>query len=90
MPSLLIRNVDPALRARLKDRAARHGLSMEAAAREMLERGLQTPPAERLDLVVLAQSLFGPLGGVDLPPIHRRVEQEPPDFSGPEYDQRGE
>lgn len=39
MPDLHIRNVDPDVIARLKAQAKRNGRSMEAEAREVIERG---------------------------------------------------
>jgi antitoxin FitA len=43
MASLLIRNVDPALHARLKARAAAHHRSLEDEARLLLRTGLTRP-----------------------------------------------
>ena len=40
MPTLTIRNVDPALKEELRVRAARHGRSMEAELRHILKEAL--------------------------------------------------
>ena len=40
MASLVVRNIDDGLKARLKKRAAQHGRSMEAEVREILGREL--------------------------------------------------
>lgn len=84
MPSLLIRNVDPALHARLKARAAEHRRSLEEEARELLRAGVARQDAEpRETLVQLARRLFGPEHGFDLeiPPRGAAPESLPPDFS---------
>lgn len=41
MASLLVRNLDPELVAKLKQRAARHGRSAEAEHRELLRQALE-------------------------------------------------
>jgi antitoxin FitA len=83
--TLLIRNVDDDLHARLKARAAAHRRSLEEEARTLLRAGLARTETEtpREDLVSLARRLFGPLGGVDLdlPPRDSALERPPPDFS---------
>lgn len=78
MASLTIRNLDDALKARLRIRAARRGCSMEEEARRILRHALSGEPGAG-DLADLAQSLFGP-NGVELeshPPVPAR---EPPDL----------
>jgi plasmid stability protein len=47
MASLLIRNVDPVLHARLKESAAAHNRSLEEEAREALRAGLARQPGSR-------------------------------------------
>ena len=93
MASLLIRNLDDALKTRLRVRAARKGRSMEAEVREILKRELRKPalvksaptPKQRVtrpagNLAELAREIFGDKG-VDLEIPARSVEREPPDFS---------
>jgi plasmid stability protein len=43
MSSITIRNLDPAIKERLRVRAAQHGHSMEAEARHIMQTAL-TPP----------------------------------------------
>ena len=89
MASLLIRNVDDALRARLKARAAAHRRSLEEKAGELLRAGVARDEApSRPSLAALARQLFGPDGGIDLdlPPRGSAPEKPPPDFAGPEHD----
>ena len=87
--SLLIRNVDETLHARLKARAAANRRSLEEEAKELLRAGVarQKAPA-RENLAVLARRLFGPEHGayLDLPPRGAAPKNTQPDFSGPEYD----
>lgn len=85
MTSVLIRNVDPALHSRLKERAAAHSRSLEEEARVLLRTGLARREAAggQRDIVSLATELFGPEHGVDLelPPRDRAQDRAPPDFS---------
>jgi antitoxin FitA len=84
MATLLIRNVDPGLHARLKARAAAHHRSLEEEARMLLRTGLARSAPEETpeDLVSLAERLFGPRHGADLalPPRDRTQDRPPPDF----------
>jgi len=89
MASLLIRNVDETLHARLKARAAEHHRSLEEEARELLRAAVarQDAPA-RENLAALAGRLFGPEHGAELeiPSRGSAPKSIPPDFSGPEFD----
>ena len=80
--SITIRNLDPALKERLRIRAAQRGHSMEAEARRILQTALapqEAPPARHLYDRVRAR--FAPLGGVDLEPPSREPVREPPRFN---------
>ena len=46
MSSITIRNLDPAIKERLRVRAAEHGHSMEAEARRILQTTLKGPARE--------------------------------------------
>jgi plasmid stability protein len=88
MASVLIRNVDEALHARLKARAAAHHRSLEEEARELLRTAIARHELPlRENLAALARRLFGPEHGADLdiPPRGSGLNRLPPDFSGPEY-----
>ena len=80
MSSITIRNLDPAVKERLRIRAAQHGHSMEAEARSILQSTLKEP--ERLparNLYERIRARFEPLGGADdleLPP--RLPDRDPP------------
>jgi plasmid stability protein len=62
MASLSVRQLDEETVARLRARAANHGVSMEEEARRILREAVAAP--ERLG--DLALELFGPRHGVDL------------------------
>ena len=62
MASLSVRKLDEETLARLRARAARHGISMEEEARRILKGAVSAP--ERLG--DLALGIFGPHHGVDL------------------------
>jgi plasmid stability protein len=79
MGSLLIRNLEDGLKARLRVRAAQQGRSMEEEARAILRRELEGPKPV-VNLAALARELFGEQG-VDLEIPPRLFAREPPDFS---------
>jgi plasmid stability protein len=87
MTTLVIRNVEPDLHARLKAAAAAHNRSMEEEARVILRHAVQAAPLttpKRFGTAVRA--IFEPLGGFEMPRIERDPPRDPPDFSGPEWD----
>jgi len=91
MPSLLIRNVDDALREQLKARARRHRRSLEEEARETLRTAIahdSTGTRRSESLMQIATRLFGPARGLgsDLPARDAEIARTPPDYSGPDYD----
>ena len=81
MATLTIRNVDAAVKERLRVRAARHGRSMEAEARTILSQavaGERDRPEPNLAEVIRRR--FAPLGGVDLELPPSEIVGEPPSF----------
>jgi plasmid stability protein len=78
--SMIIRNVDPSLKQRLRVQAARHGRSMEEEARAILSSALDQEPAPPENLAAAIRARFAPLGGVELelPPCD--LMREPPRF----------
>ena len=83
MASLVIRNLDDDVKARLRVRAAEHGRAMEAEAREILAAALRSERPER-GLGTYLRSLVGDDGfDLELPP--RTGERRGVDFSGPEF-----
>ncbi|MGH6794023.1 MAG: FitA-like ribbon-helix-helix domain-containing protein [Methylocella sp.] len=81
MSSITIRNLDPALKERLRVRAAEHGHSMEAEARRILKTALSEQGRPRgPNLYERIRARFAPLGGVDLELPPREGVRELPRF----------
>ncbi|HXO01892.1 MAG TPA: Arc family DNA-binding protein [Stellaceae bacterium] len=82
MSTLTIRNVEPALKERLRVRAAQHGRSMEAELRVILKDVLRAEkPDGEISLGEAIHRRFAALGGVDdlvIPP--RTAFPDPPKF----------
>lgn len=76
MANLSVRRVDDDILARLRVRAARHGVSMEEEVRRIIEQAVSGP--ERLGDMAL--SLFGPVHGVELN-LPERTPHEPLDLT---------
>jgi plasmid stability protein len=81
MATLTIRNLDQAMKERLRVRAAEHGRSMEAEARRILQTALAEPlhRAQR-NLYERIHARFAALGGVDLDLPPRTEVRAPPQF----------
>lgn len=73
---LSIRNLDDAVAALLRKRAADHGVSMEEEVRRILRSAVVAPT----DLAELATGLFGESHGIDLD-IPEHPSHEPPRFA---------
>jgi len=81
MANIMIRNLDDALKKKLRVAAAMRGRSMEAEAREILRQGLAGKrEMPGLSLVDSIRRRVEALGGIDLPPVKREPMREPPDF----------
>lgn len=81
MAMLTIRNIDPAVKERLRIRAAEHGHSMEAEARRILQIALAKPDVRGpMNLAERIHARFATLGGVDLELPPRGPGCEPPTF----------
>jgi plasmid stability protein len=93
LPSLLIRNLDVALHARIEARALAHHRSVEEEARETLRGALprKASAVETDDLMAIATRFFGPDVGIDLELPRRTAEAEraPLDFSNADFDGYG-
>ena len=69
MTTLTIRKVDSAVKERLRIRAARHGQSMEAELRSILNEALDRDDDRGTsNLAEAIRRRFAPLGGVELEP----------------------
>jgi antitoxin FitA len=80
MAMLTIRNLDEALKARLRVRAAQSNHSMEEEARRILARALQGAAGPASDLSQRVRARFAPLGDVVLAVPPREPVREPPAF----------
>lgn len=80
MAVMTIRNIDEAIKNRLRVRAAIHGKSMEDEARDILRSALSTELPSARDLGKAIHRRFAALGGVDLPAVPREPIRPPVDF----------
>jgi len=81
MASLVIRNIDDALKNRLRQRASRHGRSMEEELREILRASLATEPMTGAEFLAAIRERLAPLGYLELElPPRDDMGREPPSF----------
>ena len=80
MASMTIRNLDDSIKRRLRIRAAAHGKSMEAEAREILRAALEQENDDSQNLSNRIHRRFAEVGGVDLQLPEREPLRPPPDF----------
>ena len=80
MANLMIRNIDAALKARLRLRAAAHGRSPEDEAHEILRIALSSEPPRPLNPAAAIRARIRPIGGVDLEHAPREPLRPPVDF----------
>ena len=80
MSSIVIRKLDPSVKERLRIRAARHGRSMEAEARRILQTVLDRSETRAQHLYERVRERFEPLGGVELELPSREAVRDPPRF----------
>ena len=81
MSTLTIRNVEPAVKERLRVRAARNGRSMEAELRHILNEAVASESSRETNLAEAIRRRFEPFGGVDdLEPHPQVTVGEPPGF----------
>lgn len=69
MAQIIVRNLDESIKMALQERAALRGTSMEAEAREILQRALLRAPAPKGGLGSRMHARFAKLGGVELEPL---------------------
>ena len=79
MASLTIRKLDPALKERLRQRAARHGHSMEEEVRRILNAACEVE-AEPETAYARLRRHFEDIGGIELELPPRSPGREAPDF----------
>jgi plasmid stability protein len=71
MVSITIRNLNEALKSRLRIRAVQHGCSMEEEAHDILRTALAVEHQAPQNLAEVIHRRFAALGGVDLPSVSR-------------------
>lgn len=80
MATLTIRDLDEALKQRLRVRAAHRNRSMEEEARQILRAALIEPAAPTADLAQRIRARFAGLGEINLPFEVREPVRPPPAF----------
>ncbi|MEP6832288.1 MAG: plasmid stabilization protein [Gemmatimonas sp.] len=80
MAVMTIRNIDEAIKTRLRLRAAMHARSMEDEARDILRAALSTEMPRPRNLGQAIHERFGVLGRVELPDAPREPIRAPVDF----------
>ncbi len=82
MSSITIRNLDDKLKASLRLRAARHGLSMEQEVRNILQSTLaaDASPASGLEFALRIHQRFKGLGAEDLTMPERLPARSVPNY----------
>lgn len=78
MSTLTIRQLNEHTHARLRGRAAKHGRSVEAEVRAILDAAVDLPAA---NILLALHGSFGESGGVDLQVQDRREAPRPVDLS---------
>ena len=81
MASITIRNLDDALKRKLRLRAAHRNTSIEDEARDILRTALAEVPAQAGNLGDAIRARIEPLGGVELSLPQRGPMGDPPEFA---------
>jgi plasmid stability protein len=82
MASMTIRQMDDALKQRLRVRAATHGRSMEDEARDILRTALASDDTDARPLIESIRARIEPLGGVELELPMREPIRPAPSMDG--------
>lgn len=81
MASIIIRNLDKALKRKLAVRAARHGHSLQEEVHHILRNALAENTPAPTNLFEAIRRHVDPLGGVELKIPRRRSRREAPAFT---------
>lgn len=76
MATLNVRKLDENAYEQLRMRAAKHGVSMEEEARQIIYQAVSAPE----QITIIFQKYFGDKNGVDLTLPNKRKPHEPMDF----------
>ncbi len=80
MATLTVRNVDQAIKERLRVRAAHNGRSMKAELRHILNDCLGPDGSREVNLAEAIHRRLAPLGGVELEAHPHQKVSAPPSF----------
>ena len=82
MESIIIHDIDDDLKQRLHERAAEHGRSPEAEAREIIAGALGAGKSEGVpgNLADAIRAIVEPLGGIELEPFPDQLAADPVTF----------
>lgn len=90
MATLTIRNLDDSVKQALRERAARHGVSMEEEARVLLRRGIEASggaaAAAGKSFYDRVRAVVEPIGGIELELPPRQMAERPLPFSEWQYE----
>lgn len=78
MSTLTIRQLDERTHARLRGRAAKHGRSVEAEVRSILDAAVDLPEG---NILLALRAAVADMGGVDLAGVERGDKPRPVDLS---------
>ncbi len=82
MQTIIISNVDDALKQQLQDQADKHGHSLEEEASNILRSALvRAPETAPGNLAGAIRAIVEPLGGIELDILPRKAGREPPAFT---------
>ena len=81
MTSLLIRNIDPAVKEALRARAVQNGRSMESEARRIVSEAVTADQPGGPNLADAIRRRFAPFGGVELAPHPPVPVRDPPEIA---------
>lgn len=92
MATLTIRNLDDSVKQALRERAARHGVSMEEEARVLLRRGIETKGGADAgkSFYDRVRAIVEPIGGIELDVPPRQLADRPLPFSEWQNESPGE
>jgi plasmid stability protein len=82
LTSITIRNLDEKSTRNLAERAADHGQTVEAEARDILQAALggRAPTVDAVNLYQAIRNIVEPIGGGDISMPPRQPVREPPRF----------
>ena len=80
MASITVRNLDESVEYSLRERAARHGWSMEQEIKQIFQQTVAPEQAEQISFAERVNQRFAILKVERLPLASRQATRTPPDF----------